>query len=127
MVAEGHGVILYLKQEDCDQIPQLTITLGKNIPSHEQIQLLGLCAVILITCAAVSMVQIDGKIKDAEDKLKAQTAKQEYTMKTTARRADLDFVANEFSHLDADNKKLGLAQKGAKLDYIGIHDAEKDI
>ncbi|KAJ3024920.1 UNVERIFIED_CONTAM: hypothetical protein HDU68_007657 [Siphonaria sp. JEL0065] len=108
---------------------------GKKIPSHVQVQLLGLCAVILITCSAVYMVkrrQIDDKIKDAGDKLKvlAQTAKQEVIMKTTARRADLDFGVNEFSHLDeemdVDDKKLGLAQKGANPGYVGVDDAEKD-
>ncbi|KAI9342015.1 hypothetical protein BDR26DRAFT_859939 [Obelidium mucronatum] len=107
---------------------------GKKVPSHLNLQLLGLCSVILITCTAVYMVkrrQIDNKIKDAGDKLKvlAQTAKQEVIMKSQ-RRADLDFGANEFSHLDeemdADDKKVGLAQKAAKPGYVIVGDAEKD-
>ncbi|ORY38827.1 periplasmic binding protein-like II [Rhizoclosmatium globosum] len=107
---------------------------GKTVPSHMQIQLMGLCGVILVSCTVIYLTkrkQIDENIKEAGDKLKvlAQTAKQEVIMKTQ-KRADLDFGANEFTHLDEemdeDDKKVGLAKKGAQPGYSAVKEAEKD-
>ncbi|KAJ3120659.1 hypothetical protein HK100_012704 [Physocladia obscura] len=108
---------------------------GKKIPTHMQAQLMGLAGVILITCVTVYMLkrrQIDDGIKDASEKIKtlAQAAKQEVIMKTQ-RRADLDFGANEFAHLDeeidSDDKVAPLSQKGGKSGRgYSIVGAEKD-
>ncbi|KAJ3379189.1 hypothetical protein HDU84_006974 [Entophlyctis sp. JEL0112] len=112
---------------------------GKKIPSHLQIQLLGLCAVILITCTTIYLIkrkQIDDSIKQAGKNLKtiASAAKQEVIMKTQ-KRADLDYGANEFTHLDEDaepddsvsSKRAPLARKGGNPGRAySIVDAEKD-
>ncbi|KAJ3235510.1 hypothetical protein HDU81_000390 [Chytriomyces hyalinus] len=107
---------------------------GKKVPSHLQIQLMGLCAVILITCTTVYLLkrrQIDNGIQAAKDKLAviAQTAKQEVINKTVQRRADLDFGANEFTHLDDDDEDDDLERNdknGGRPQYSIVKGAEKD-
>ncbi|KAI8622515.1 hypothetical protein BC830DRAFT_1088603 [Chytriomyces sp. MP71] len=108
---------------------------GKKVPSHLQIQLMGLCAVILITCTAIYLLkrrQIDDGIASAKDKLTALavTAKQEVLNKTVRGRPDLEFGANEFTHLDDDDEEEELVKgsrgNSARPKYSIVKGAEKD-